>query len=307
MPSSPEYDHLFAAPLKTFVAERKRLADALKASGRPQEAKEILKTPRPGISAWIVNQLARHEAPLVGRLAETTASLQGAQRRLADAERVPGYAEMLAAHRETLRQLRARAEEILAASGQAVRPQILERVVRNLRVGLADAEIRPVIESGRLVRDVAETDFASLLDALRPKPDGAGSPAERQERTAPVVARDQVARQAGERAEREAAARAGEEARARARAEAEQAREAERARARARAEEERRIKVLRGEAAGARMTLEKSERGVEAARQAQAEAEDRLRRARQAWEQAARELQEAEAAFDGQGTPGPAR
>jgi hypothetical protein len=288
-----ELDRLFAAPLTTFVEERKRLAAELKASGRPKEAIELGKTPKPSASAWVVNQLARQEAPLLKSLADTTARLQGAQRPGAKAARADHTTQALAAHREALKLLRTRAEEILTASGQAARPQILEKVVRNLRVGMASQEIRPRIESGRLVQDLAEEDFVSLLG-------GPSGPADDDAESHGAVAASMVAAnpapadeppfaesgKARELARRQAAAQAAEEAKTRARAEAE--------RARAKAEAERRIRTLKIEAETARRTHQKEERAVEAARQTLAEAEDRLQRARLESERIARALREAE-------------
>jgi hypothetical protein len=337
---SADLDRLFAGPLKTFVAERKRLADQAKAAGQAQQAKEILKIPRPSVPAWVVNQLARQEAPLLQRLAEVTGRLRDAQRQVArgpsGAARLTDHAEALAAHREVTKQLRARAEEILRAAGQAAGHQLLERALRNLRVGLASEESRRIIQSGRLVHDLAEQDLASLLGpspgdgeaahdapakrAGEPTAAGGGPPhaASRQaeagapartaarttrkahERPEPATtareAEQARVRRAHERTAREAAAREAEQARARARAEAEQARAAERARARARAELERRIKVLRAEADGARRAQEREERSMETARAALADAEARLQQARLASERAAGELSAAEAA-----------
>jgi hypothetical protein len=284
-----ELDRLFAAPLKTFVDERKRLAAELKASGRPKEATEVGKTPKPSVSAWVVNQLVRQQAPLLKSFVETTARLRGAQRPGARAGGADHTTEALAAHREALKGLRARAEEILTASGQAARPPILERVVRNLRVGMASEESRTRIESGRLIQDLAEEDFVSLLGEPSEAADAeadvgvAASPAPAVE---PPSAETGKAR---ELARRQAGARATEEAKTRARGEAESAR--------ARLEADRRIRALEVEADAARRTQDKEERAVEAARQTLAQSEDRLRRARLDSERAAQELASAEAAL----------
>jgi hypothetical protein len=289
--ASGELDRLFSAPLKTFVEERKRLAAELKAAGRPKEATEVGKTPKPSVSAWVVNQLARREAPLLKSLADTTVRLRGAQRPGARAAPADHTAEALAAHREALKRLRTRAEEILTASGQAARPQILEKVVRNLRVGMASEESRTRIESGRLIQDLAEEDFVSLLGEPSESAD-AGADADADVRVAarPAPAVEPPSAESGkarELARRQAAARAAEEAKTRARAEAE--------RARAKTEAERRIRALKVEAETARRTQQKEQRAVETARQTLAESEDRLQRAQLESERIARALGEAEA------------
>jgi hypothetical protein len=291
--STPDLDQLFTVPLNAFVAERKRLTAQLRAAGKPTEAKEVQKTPRPSASAWAVNQLARQEAPLLKRFAEITARLQAVPRSSASANSVEEPTEVLAAHRDTLRQLRDRAEKILAATGQAARPQILERVVRNLRLGLASQETRATIEVGRLVHDVAEQDFVSLLGQSNPIEIAADQPnpprlrppeKARRETPEPKVARV-LARAAAKGARAEAA---------RIRVESERARVE---RARARLESERRIRTLRGEADHARKALERAEVDRDKARQALAEAEDRVRQARLESERAAQALQVAQAAI----------
>ncbi len=303
---TPDLDQLFTVPLNAFVAERKRLADQLRAAGQPTEAKEVQKTPRPSASAWAVNQLARQEAPLLKRFAEITARLQVAPRPSASANSVEEPTEVLAAHRDTLRQLRDRAEQILAATGQAARPQILERVVRNLRLGVASQETRATIESGRLVHDVAEQDFVSLLGQSNPieiAPDQPNRPTQRP----PEKGRRETPELKVARALARAAAKGARAEATRTRVESERVRvetararvESERARvetARARVESERRIRTLRREADKARKALERAEVDRDKTRQALAEAEDRVRQARLESERAAQALQVAQAA-----------
>jgi hypothetical protein len=306
-------DQLFAAPLKTFVAERKRLADRLKASGDRQAAKALAKTPRPSVSAWIVNQLARQDGPLLREFAALTDRLRGAQGQTARSKSDGDASELLAEHRAAIKRLRGRAEEILLASGQAVRPQILDRVLRNLRFGMADAAIRPTIESGRLIEDVAaEAGFAGLFGRSDEAPtavprssDGSSDSSDaesRDRRRAPgksaarsqdhIVGRDPDgrARRAAAEGARAAAARASEETKARARAQAE--------RVRARGEAEVRIRTLQARADGARRSLEKARRDADLARQALAHAEDDLRSAELAVQGCGKQLAEAQAELE---------
>jgi hypothetical protein len=291
-------DQLFAAPLKTFVAERKRLADRLKASGNPGAAKKLAKTPRPSVSAWIVNQMARQDGPLLRDFAELTDRLRGAQGQIVHAKPGEGASELLAEHRAAIKRLRGRAEEILRASGQAVRPPILDRVLRNLRVGMADVEVRPTIESGRLLEDVAaEEGFAGLFgrsvesaEEPRHDPRAGGESDSRAPAHSGEGASDLAARRAAVEVARAAAARAAEETKARARVQAE--------RARARGEAEVRLRTLQARADGARRSLEKAQRNVEAARQALAQAEDDLRSAQVTAEGCAKQVADAQAELE---------
>jgi hypothetical protein len=269
MASSPiDIDALYAAAPQNFVAERKRLAKALKDAGRREEAKAIERLSRPTVSVWAVNQLARREAGAahVKKLAALTAHLREAQGSGGGA-----VAELAAAHRAALAALRAAAEEMLIASGHKPSPPLLAQIVANLRAGVASAELRPRVEEGRLERDVEETGFAGLLDAVA---DGdARPPAPRAPRTAPPRA-------------------AGDEARRR---QATQDRERERARAEALAGAEKRARQLETAVAAARKTLERAERAAAAAREALADAEAEREAARAEQARLARELEAAKA------------
>src|SRR6185437_10344870 len=61
-------DALYAAAPKAFVAERKRVADALKAEGRTDEARAAARMKKPTASVWAVNQLARRAPDELGEL-----------------------------------------------------------------------------------------------------------------------------------------------------------------------------------------------------------------------------------------------
>ena len=152
---APETDddigRLFSVRPADFVGERNATAKKLKAAGRRDDAATVEKLPRPTLSVWAVNQIARQEPALVRRLAEATAALQGGNR--GEASR---YADVLAAHRDVLKALRLKAEEILDSAGLRTTPDLLTRVVHDLRAGISSPESRLLIESGRLVRDVAD-------------------------------------------------------------------------------------------------------------------------------------------------------
>src|SRR5450432_3732820 len=152
-----ETDRLFVVPPAEFVAARKVLASALKAAGRRAEAAAIEKRPRPSVSTWATNQVARREPDLIRELGEVTARLQAAGG--------PDYAEAMAQHRAVLKTLRAKAEEALIAAGLRAALSALAQVLQNLRAGMASPESRPLVEGGRLIQDVAATEEASLFDS----------------------------------------------------------------------------------------------------------------------------------------------
>src|SRR5258706_13403428 len=67
---------LYRGSLDTFVAERKRLANELKAKGDKEAAGRLAKLGRPSISVWAVNQLGGHERETFERLFATAERLR---------------------------------------------------------------------------------------------------------------------------------------------------------------------------------------------------------------------------------------
>jgi hypothetical protein len=208
---------------------------------------------------WAVNQLARHVPALVERLVEATARLQAGGE--------GSYAEAVGAHRDVLKALRAKAEEILEAAELRPTLDVLTRVVHDLRAGVLNPETRPQVESGRLVRDVADEGAVNPFEQELPAPKTvAAKPA-----TAPA--------DSGEASRR---------AEAQARAEAHAREEAQLAHLR-------RLKPLREAVAVAEATRDRDEGAVTAARRALSEAERRLESSRAALTKAAAALEAAEA------------
>ena len=264
----PETDddigRLFTVRPADFVGERKAIVKKLKAAGRRDDAATVERLPRPTLSVWAVNQIARQELPLVRRLADATVALQGGDRSGSSS-----YAQVLGEHRELLKALRLKAEAILTGSGFRSAPDLLAQVVHDLRAGISSPESRPLIESGRLVRDVADD---SVVNPFAGAPEGAPGP------RAPAPAAHRTDAPPNHRAAEEAA-RAQQEARAR---------------DEARAFRRRRIENLRERVATARAASERDEREVAAATRALKEAERRLESAREALAQASAALEAAE-------------
>jgi len=270
--ASDEIDALFAAPLADFVAERKRIAQALKAAGRRDDAKVIAATPKPTLPIWIINQLARREPALVKELDELTARLRGAEG--------PEYAAGVVNHRRALAELRWKAEELLTETGHAAAPAVLNRVIANLRAAAAGDETRPLLLAGRLTRDVEEPGFADLF--------GQGAASSTAPARPPATPHAPAASHAeGARHKREQEASAREQAAA--------ARAQQRERERALASAERRSKELRAAEAAASAALTREERTRDAAREALERAEARVEAARTEASAAASDLAAAEA------------
>src|SRR4051812_37730854 len=116
-------DALYGVPLEAFVAERKRLAAALKAAGDKAGAAEVANAGKPTVSAWAVNQLARREREAVARLAQASRRVREAQLALvAGRGGRDAFAAASAAHREALNELRRAAERTLIDGGHGTTP-----------------------------------------------------------------------------------------------------------------------------------------------------------------------------------------
>lgn len=263
---------LFSVRPADFVGERNATVKKLKAAGRRDDAATVEKLPRPTLSVWAVNQIARQEPALVRRLADATAGLQGGNR--GEASR---YADVLASHRDVLKALRLKAEEILNASGFRPAPDLLTRVVHDLRAGISSQESRPLIESGRLVRDVADDSEVNPFAGAPEMAPGPRTQARTDDRTDAGTDDHQSQEQEGARVR-----------------DAVRAREEARARDEARAFQRRRIENLRERVATAQAASARDERELEAARRALKEAERRLETTRASLAEAAAALQAAE-------------
>jgi len=265
--ASDETDRLFTVRPADFVAERKALVRTLRAAGRRDEATTIEKLPRPSLPTWTTNQIARREPGLIKDLGAVTARLQ-------TAASAPDYAGAVAQHRDLLRSLRTKAEEILRAAGLRVVPQVLAGIAQNLRAGIVNPETRSLIESGRLVHDVEDAaDLNPFEQAISTSP-------------APRALAASTENASGGETEEPAQARAA------------LARDDQRAKAQARTAAERETKRLGAAVAAAERARDQEERAVAAARSVVASAEERLAAARFDLERESAELKRAEAELE---------
>jgi hypothetical protein len=140
---------LFQASLGDFVAERKRLAAALKAGGDVAASTRLAKLARPSVSAWAVNQLWWQEREAFDAL-------------LAAAARVKiGDREAGKEHREALARLREHATRILQEAGNAATETTLRRLLTTLSSVAAIGGFQPD-PPGALVADRDPPGFETL-------------------------------------------------------------------------------------------------------------------------------------------------
>jgi hypothetical protein len=154
---------LYAGPLGTFAAERKRLATELRTAGDKAGAAAFNKLGRPSPSAWAVNQLFRQARAEWEALVAATARLG------------KGELAAMADERAALGQLRAKGAERLRAEGNVASEQTLSRLETNLRSVMttgwgADG-------AGRLVDDRPPPGFDALAGLAAMVPQAAPAPA----------------------------------------------------------------------------------------------------------------------------------
>ena len=140
---------LFQASLGDFVAERKRLAAALKAAGDVAASARLAKLGRPSVSAWAVNQLWWQQR-------EAFDALLAAAKRVKTGDREAGKA-----HREALARLREHATRILQEAGNAATEPTLRRLLTTLSSVAAIGGFQPD-PPGALVADRDPPGFETL-------------------------------------------------------------------------------------------------------------------------------------------------
>ena len=159
-------DRLYGLPLDEFTAARNQAAKELRARGARDEADSVAKLAKPTVPAWAVNQLARERKPAVRALLAAGGRLAKAQAR-GGAE---GLRDAARSEREAVEKLVEAAEEILTACGQRAGEPTLQRVRDTLHAAAVDEDVREVVRSGRLVRELQAVGFGATMPAARPRP-----------------------------------------------------------------------------------------------------------------------------------------
>jgi hypothetical protein len=145
-------DELYGVALSAFTAERKRLADALKAAGSKASAGVVAKLAKPSMSAWVVNRLWREDRKDMDALMDAGARVRDGDRDGMDDQRA------------ALARLRSRAAKVLEGDGHAASPATIQRVSTTLQALSAIGTWDPD-EPGRLVADRDPPGFDVMMGA----------------------------------------------------------------------------------------------------------------------------------------------
>jgi hypothetical protein len=155
-----ELDRLYGLPLEEFTAERNALARELRKAGDREEADRVKALPKPSISAWVVNQLARKERLQMRSLATSGERLRKAQEKLLRGGAPNELQEASDRQREVVAALGRSAEAVLRSAGHPATDATLERVRATLTAAAGDEE--GLVQQGRLSEDLDPTGFGPL-------------------------------------------------------------------------------------------------------------------------------------------------
>ena len=204
-------EQLNTVPLEDFVAERKRLAKALRDEGDRASAAELAKLPKPSAPAWSLNLVAREQPQLVSEWIAATEALRDESSR-ADRASGDSLRAAMTAHRDATRRLLAGVRTEARPNGRALTEPLLDRVRELLQAATADPARAEQLRAARVVESDDEPPPLPARSAAAPK-GRAEKPGKRtaQERAAAEQSRREAeARAELERLVSEAELRAGE-------------------------------------------------------------------------------------------------
>src|SRR5919108_2537672 len=141
-----EIDRLYGLPLDEFTAERNALAGKVRKAGQREEADRVKALPKPSVSAWVVNQLARQERMQIRSLLTAGERLRKAQEELLRGGAQKELQEASARQREVVSALLESAREVLRSAGRPATEAVLERVRATLAAAAGDEDGRRLVQ-----------------------------------------------------------------------------------------------------------------------------------------------------------------
>jgi hypothetical protein len=155
-------DRLYGLPLADFTTARNDLARELREAGESEAADEVKGLPKPSLSAWTVNQLARRERLQVRALVTTAGHVRGAQSQLLQGSGTDELQRAVERQREVVDALVASAGALLEAAGHPATQATLDRVRGTLTAVAGDEEGQRLVEKGMLSADLDPAGFGPL-------------------------------------------------------------------------------------------------------------------------------------------------
>jgi hypothetical protein len=198
-------DRLYAAPLERFVALRRELSAALRASGDTTGSSEVAAAKKPSRTAWAINQLARRHPE---RLSATIDAYTAAERAQAEGD-AESMRQTARAYRDSLAEAVRAGSAIVTESGANVNATQTRQMSETIRAAVAGGpEAQSRLASGRLSEDLdVDEPFAGLSEAPVRKGPPAAATREEQRRATAAEQKEQRERIARQRALEEATRR----------------------------------------------------------------------------------------------------
>jgi hypothetical protein len=205
---------LLALPPEQFTDARNAAVKRLRAEGQRDAAETIKGLPRPPVSLWALNGLARAQPALIEEFLDSAEQLREAYRSGGDIRAAT------APEREAEARVVAAAAELARSDGRNLTETVRQRLRQTVRAAAADAEVAALLRDGRLIHEPAAPSIGDLLGSMPPAP---GKPSGKA-----ASGRDREAERRALREEIAAAESAASDARTEARAAADAAKAAER-------------------------------------------------------------------------------
>jgi hypothetical protein len=180
-------DELLAIPPERFTEERNAAVKRLRAEGQRAAAEAIKGLPRPPVSLWALNRLAREQPSLIETFLRSAEQLRQAYRSGGDI-RAASSPERAAEARVV-----AAAAELARAEGRNVTETVVDRLQQSMRAAAADPEIAAALRDGRLLREPAAPSLEELLGSLPQASEAPRTKAPQQRDHERLALREQVA------------------------------------------------------------------------------------------------------------------
>jgi hypothetical protein len=181
MVAEKELDRLYGLPLGEFTRARDERVRELRKQGESGAADEVKALAKPSVSAWAVNQLARHERLQVRALMTAGERLRKAQAKLLGGGGSGEVQAALQRQRDVVRALVQSVQDVLQEAGHPATEAMLERIRGTLTAAAGDEEGARLVVTGRLTKDLDPAGFGGF-PAAEPAAKPAPGPAKEKAR-----------------------------------------------------------------------------------------------------------------------------
>jgi hypothetical protein len=153
-------EDLLALPPERFTEARNAAVKTLRAEGRRDAADTVKGIPRPPVSLWALNRLAREQPALVQAFVEAAEALRQAYRSGGDIRAATPP------EREAEARVVSAAAELVRAQGKSPTDTVVRSLGQTLRAAAADAEIADELRRGLLIHEPAAPSIDELLGSM---------------------------------------------------------------------------------------------------------------------------------------------